>query len=312
MDDQATARVIGIAEEHGLKTEQRPSRKLIGFTVSGISEAIYIHRDVGTANGRQAYFRVMVAPHRFQDPTSWGIEGLSVAVNRRRRDHYFLHSGYRGFPYIDQGNEPSAKGYRAESFEALSALFEHLIAAWRDGASHATHHVTEKHETITIARNSGHETAEKPNINTHSAIPAFPRSNPAACVARRDVPKRGLIIDRPWIDLILDGFKIWEMRPAKTKVRGAIALIAKGTGTIVGEAVLVDSTDALDPVTLAAHRSEHAITTDCLADREWMNRWTCAWKLADIIRYTPPITYRHPSGAVTWVTLSPDRIVFVN
>jgi hypothetical protein len=39
----------------------------------------------------------------------------------------------------------------------------------------------------------------------------------------------GLVIDKPWIDLILDGKKTWEMRSTLTKKRGKIALIRKGS-----------------------------------------------------------------------------------
>src|SRR5215831_14717644 len=36
-------------------------------------------------------------------------------------------------------------------------------------------------------------------------------------------PLRALLIRRPWIDMILDGRKTWEMRGARTSVRGRIA-----------------------------------------------------------------------------------------
>lgn len=36
---------------------------------------------------------------------------------------------------------------------------------------------------------------------------------------------RGLILKSPWIDLILDGRKTWEIRGSNTLVRGHIALI---------------------------------------------------------------------------------------
>ncbi|MBF4307663.1 ASCH domain-containing protein, partial [Vibrio anguillarum] len=39
---------------------------------------------------------------------------------------------------------------------------------------------------------------------------------------------KGLIVDQPWIDLILDGQKCWEMRSHTTHFRGDFALIQKG------------------------------------------------------------------------------------
>ncbi|MBD8246954.1 ASCH domain-containing protein [Xanthomonas campestris] len=44
---------------------------------------------------------------------------------------------------------------------------------------------------------------------------------------------KGLVIDEPWISLILSGQKTWEMRSRATSIRGRIALIKKGSGTEV-------------------------------------------------------------------------------
>ena len=45
---------------------------------------------------------------------------------------------------------------------------------------------------------------------------------------------RALLIRHPHIDLILDGKKIWEIRGSRTSVRGTIALVPSGSGTVVG------------------------------------------------------------------------------
>ena len=45
---------------------------------------------------------------------------------------------------------------------------------------------------------------------------------------------KGLILKEPWIDLILTGEKVWEIRGSNTKIRGTIALIKGGSGTVVG------------------------------------------------------------------------------
>jgi ASCH domain-containing protein len=49
----------------------------------------------------------------------------------------------------------------------------------------------------------------------------------------------GLLIRTPWIDLILEGSKIWEIPGKSTDKRGRLALIQSGTGTVVGVAELV-------------------------------------------------------------------------
>ena len=52
---------------------------------------------------------------------------------------------------------------------------------------------------------------------------------------------KGLIIREPWIDYILSGKKVWEIRGSNTTIRGRIALIKSGTSTILGEANLINS-----------------------------------------------------------------------
>jgi hypothetical protein len=41
---------------------------------------------------------------------------------------------------------------------------------------------------------------------------------------------KGLIVKSPWIELILEGKKTWEIRGSNTKIRGPIALIKSGSG----------------------------------------------------------------------------------
>lgn len=110
---------------------------------------------------------------------------------------------------------------------------------------------------------------------------------------------RGLIIDYPWVDYILDGVKCWEMRTSKTQRRGDIALIAKGTGTIVGVAKLVDCIDSLPIEELVENRSKHMV--DYAANPELV-KWDTPWVLENIER-VEPLPYNHRSGAVIWVRL---------
>src|ERR1035437_2732880 len=51
---------------------------------------------------------------------------------------------------------------------------------------------------------------------------------------------RALLIRRPWIDMILDGQKTWEIRGSRTSVRGQIGLIASRTGILGGAHSVVD------------------------------------------------------------------------
>lgn len=45
---------------------------------------------------------------------------------------------------------------------------------------------------------------------------------------------RGLKIQEPYVDWILDGVKTWRIRGTAAKIRWPIALVKAGTPTIVG------------------------------------------------------------------------------
>lgn len=110
---------------------------------------------------------------------------------------------------------------------------------------------------------------------------------------------KGLIIDTPWIDYILSGDKIWEMRSTATKIRGTIALIQKGTGNIVGLATLTDSLPEMTIEELVASQDKHKV--DYL-QRPELQKWNKPWVLNDA-RRIPPTRYTHKQGAVIWVNL---------
>ena len=114
--------------------------------------------------------------------------------------------------------------------------------------------------------------------------------------------ERGLIVSPKWAELIVSGKKTWEMRSTGTGVRGRIAIIAAGTGTIVGEVTL---DGVLPRVTLADYYKhlEHCITPSDGVDA---SRWPTPWVLSDAVKYFEPIPYNHPKGAVVWVKLKTE------
>lgn len=71
--------------------------------------------------------------------------------------------------------------------------------------------------------------------------------------------KRGLVIAQPWITKILNGEKTWEMRSSNTSVRGPVALIEKGSGTIVGIATIEDSIGPLTFDEIFDHEDKHRV-----------------------------------------------------
>lgn len=121
---------------------------------------------------------------------------------------------------------------------------------------------------------------------------------------------KGLIIRQPWIDLILDGKKTWEMRSKATNVRGEIALIRAKSGLVFGTARLMKSGAPLGRLDYMAHTDKHAIP-EAMLDEVIENGWVHPWVL-DQIRVLPrPVPYTHPSGAVTFVNLDPSVVAAV-
>lgn len=115
--------------------------------------------------------------------------------------------------------------------------------------------------------------------------------------------ERALIVDEPWISKILSGEKTWEMRSRATTIRGRIGLIRKGSGLIVGAVDIVEvldfnqQRDILDRYT-----KEHCIDYSD-KDHEFLQKYDIAWVLANAEKYTKPIPYKHPQGAVIWVKI---------
>ena len=110
--------------------------------------------------------------------------------------------------------------------------------------------------------------------------------------------ERALIIQKPWVDLILDNIKIWEMRSTKTNVRGKIGLIEAGSGLIVGEAILAGCGEPLDNFNIGHGHHLHKVD-----DFSLLEKWRYPWILSSAKRYEEPIPYQHPRGAVIWVKL---------
>lgn len=109
---------------------------------------------------------------------------------------------------------------------------------------------------------------------------------------------KGLIVAEPWVSKILSGDKTWEMRSSKTKIRGRIALIKKGTGTIVGTVELYDCLSC-DPEKLPMGVSHCIPRSMCHV----FEKWNVAWKLKEVKPLLKPLPYNHKRGAVVWVNL---------
>ena len=117
--------------------------------------------------------------------------------------------------------------------------------------------------------------------------------------ALRRSTKMLLVVKNPWLDLILSGKKIWEIRDAQTKQRGKIHLALSGAGgRIVGQCLIADSF-AMDKGRLGKHFAKH-----CIEDLALITyRRPHAWVLSKARRYKKPFVYSHPQGAIKWVKL---------
>lgn len=107
----------------------------------------------------------------------------------------------------------------------------------------------------------------------------------------------GLIIQDPWISMILDGKKTWEIRGNATKKRGMIALIKSGTGKVIG---VCEISDVIGPLTLETFLHNTDKHGDIGNNQELPYKSTYAWVLSNPTRIKPAI-YKHPKGAITWV-----------
>jgi hypothetical protein len=111
---------------------------------------------------------------------------------------------------------------------------------------------------------------------------------------------KALIIKQPWIDLILEGKKTIEVRGSKTNIRGQIALIASGTGQVIGTCHVDDS------INIAEHENiAEIVLKSCVDEKRLLEYYKKpnGWVLSNAKRLETPIKYKHPMGAIIWVTL---------
>lgn len=114
------------------------------------------------------------------------------------------------------------------------------------------------------------------------------------------LPEAGLLIRTPFVDWILDGLKVWEMRTKRTTRRGRIGLIRAKSGLVVGEANLVE---VIGPLTYGQLVKNAKKMNEVASDVTPPDVPTFAWVLEDARRYESPVPYTHRSGAVIWARL---------
>jgi hypothetical protein len=120
---------------------------------------------------------------------------------------------------------------------------------------------------------------------------------------------KALIIDEPWITMILNGEKTWEMRARASRHRGLMALVRKGTGLVVGIAELADCLPPLSPEDYRSAEKFHRVPP---ADQpEAAKRWPTPWVLRNVVPLANPVPYSHKFGAQSEILLSEDEAAAV-
>lgn len=277
-------KIIEIARAHGFEPEARDNGndlydKLIILNSARYPSQVKIDKVTGfTQSGELRYLKVAVHPDHYRPELENPLSGIRAAINRQTGKNRHSHSGYAGFPIMEGNDQPIGMAYHLDTLDALGNLLSGLTDV------------------------PGHQTRQ----NSHMPIeetPVFTSDEDEVSTPVQGNILKSLIIDEPWIDLILSGNKIWEMRSQPCRIRGKIGLIRKGSGMIVGTADLIDDKGPLSRDELVENRALHAITQERLPDEAWMEKWNYAWVLANVQRLATPQPYRHPSGAVIWVNV---------
>jgi hypothetical protein len=164
------------------------------------------------------------------------------------------------------------------------------------------------HETFkSVALTSAERPPESGLSHTPMAYSsAFNKSDKSTII--KDIKRNGgLIIEKKWLKLILDGKKTWEMRANKYKREGYIALIEKGSKSVLGVARIDGYSGKLTIKQLQANEAKHRVPESMYCAEGY--KWFVAMKLSKIVRFQEPIKYQPKPGAVIWVKIGEQDAV---
>lgn len=125
-----------------------------------------------------------------------------------------------------------------------------------------------------------------------------------------------LAVKQPWASLIVEGLKTIEVRSRYTNIRGRVAIYASTskqetvegeygtdynyrilpTGQIIGTVEIFDCVDGEDINSLKFD----ALRLLSLAPPKMITNDAFYWRLENHIKFTEPIPYKPPKGAVVW------------
>lgn len=115
--------------------------------------------------------------------------------------------------------------------------------------------------------------------------------------------ERAFVVKEHWGNLILNGSKLWEIRGTGTQIRGRVGVIFSGSGMIQGSVEITGSSLLLKE-DFDMFKKYHHIQGSF---EELPYKEPHIWYLKDAVRFSEPIPYEHPQGAVIWVDLSQGK-----
>ena len=110
----------------------------------------------------------------------------------------------------------------------------------------------------------------------------------------------GLIIKKKWLDLIVSGKKVIEIRGSDTKRQNeTIYLLESGTGRVRAKC-RISATYPISCSDWSEERERHCLD---ISYSELKKRYKNphAWMLEDVEPIEMKLYYKHPKGAVIWV-----------
>ena len=107
--------------------------------------------------------------------------------------------------------------------------------------------------------------------------------------------KRGLIVQQPWLNLILSGQKTMDLRSSTTHIRGDVAILHDGK--IWGYVDLYDVIGPMSQAEIMYREEEHKVPYQSIGNYDY------GWKFRNLRLLKKPRKYKHPQGAQIWVKL---------
>mgnify|MGYP000389064567 CR=1 FL=1 len=123
--------------------------------------------------------------------------------------------------------------------------------------------------------------------------------------ARRGRKIRGLIVRWPYVEMLAEGTKKWEIRKANTKFRGVVAFLSRGW--LYGFAELTDSFE-MSVTELRRYGRLHRandVLEEYASDRDTLYVWVFRRPL----KLPRPVKVTYARGARIWVQLEERKVL---